>query len=107
MDPPAHLHLDQEKGLTVTWQDGTTDHYPVPHLRRFSPSAEARQTRASLESNPLAVLPASESSTGPLLAENIEHVGTYAVRITFSDGHRTGLYTWEWLRDIAPDKETG
>ena len=99
---PTHLELDRTKGLHVRWADGSTSFYPVTHLRRWSPSAEARELRTKLDSDPLAVLPASEVSSEALRAQSLERVGNYAVRIVFSDGHRTGLYSWDWLRTIDP-----
>jgi DUF971 family protein len=102
MDAPSHLHLDRGAGLTVTWADGETSRYSVGHLRRWSPSAEARQQRQALAENPLAVLPASAATPDSLEAVSIERVGNYAVRISFSDGHHTGLYSWQWLRTIDP-----
>ncbi|MEM8738926.1 MAG: DUF971 domain-containing protein [Planctomycetota bacterium] len=41
---------------------------------------------------------------GGFAAESAELVGHYAVRLVFSDGHRTGLYTWAYLREIDPDR---
>ncbi|MCH2135704.1 MAG: DUF971 domain-containing protein [Phycisphaerales bacterium] len=103
--PPIHLDLDRAKGLSVTWADGTNSFYPVAHLRRWSPSAEARLLREQLQANPLAVLPSSSTPPEGLRADDLELVGGYAVRITFSDGHRTGLYSWDWLRQIDPAKD--
>ncbi len=100
---PAQLDLDRARGLTITSNDGQASFYPIAHLRKWSPSAEARQTRDELAANPLAVLPAGGVHADDLTAESLEMVGNYAVRITFSDGHRTGLYSWEWLRRIDPD----
>ena len=100
--PPRHLELDRTHGLVVHWTDGRRSIYPVAHLRRHSPSAEARQLREELERNPLAVLPDSGGRDGPLTAIDAELVGTYAVRIRFSDGHDTGIYTWDYLRSIDP-----
>lgn len=57
--------------------------------------------REALESNPLAVMPSS-TGAGPLRAERLEPVGRYAIRLVFSDGHSTGLYTWTYLREIDP-----
>ncbi len=107
MTCPTHLHLDRHDGLTVEWSDGHKSVYPVAHLRRWSPSAEAKALRQALHENPLAVLPTSSATEGPLEATGIERVGTYAVRITFSDGHHTGLYSWDWLRSIDPDHIVG
>ena len=100
---PTSLDLDRTKGLHIVWSDGVTSFITVAHLRRYSPSAEARATRDELDTNPLAVLPASGPTPDTLTADAMEMVGNYAVRITFSDGHRTGLYSWDWLRRIADE----
>ena len=102
--PPRHLHLDRAQGLTIEWPEGRSVFYPVGWLRRMSPSADARELRKELEQNPLAVLP-SGGETGPLRAEGIEAVGNYAIRITFSDGHASGIYSWGYLRSIEPDPQ--
>lgn len=100
--PPTAIDLKRDRGLTVQWADGTTSYYTILHLRRMSPSADARETRAQLKSNPLAVLPASTASAGPLTAIDAELVGLYAIKIRFSDGHDTGIYSWTYLRSIDP-----
>lgn len=101
---PRHLDLKKDKGLTVHWQDGTVSFYPVIYLRRMSPSAEMRQLREQMARNPLTVLPSSAGSgpQQPLTATNAELIGNYAVRVVFSDGHDTGIYSWEYLREIDP-----
>lgn len=98
--PPKHLDLDRRRGLTVHWADGSRSFFPIAYLRRMSPSAEARELREQLTRNPLTVLPAG--SSGPVEAESAELVGHYALRIIFSDGHRTGIYSWDYLRQIDP-----
>lgn len=104
---PKHLELKKELGLTVHWEDGTRTFYPIAFLRRMSPSAEARQLREEMARNPLTVLPSTASSAGgqPLTATGAEMVGHYAIRILFSDGHDTGIYSWEYLRQIATELE--
>ena len=100
---PNHLDLKKDHGLTVQWQDGTTSFYPVAYLRRMSPSAEVRALREEMAKNPLTVLPATSADDNQsLTATGAELVGNYALRITFSDGHDTGLYSWEYLRQIDP-----
>lgn len=99
---PKNLDLDRAKGLTVEWEDGVTSFYPVALLRRLSPSAEQRELRKEIERNPLTVLPASASRGGDLTATDAELVGNYAIRITFSDGHSTGIFSWAYLREIDP-----
>lgn len=104
--PPAALDLKRDRGLTVEWADGGTSYYTVAYLRKMSPSAEARQLREDLASNPLAVLPPSAvNATGaPLTVVSAEMVGNYAIRLSFSDGHDTGLYSWVYLREIDPTR---
>ena len=100
--PPEHLHLERARGLTIEWAEGHTAFYPVQWLRRMSPSAEQRELRAEMERNPLTVLPSAPPSSEGLTAESIELVGNYAIRIHFSDGHSTGIYSWGYLRSIEP-----
>lgn len=100
---PRHLDLKKEKGLSVTWSDGTTSYYPIEYLRKMSPSADMREMRRDLKTNPLAVLPDKYAHhPGPLTALDAELIGNYALRIRFSDGHDTGIYSWEYLRGIDP-----
>lgn len=106
MESPTRLDLKKDRGLTVEWGDGTTSYYSIAYLRRMSPSAEARALRDEMARNPLTVLPAG-GRAGPLVAESAELVGHYAIRIRFSDGHDTGIYSWAYLREIDPGRGPG
>ncbi|MBY0113237.1 MAG: DUF971 domain-containing protein [Phycisphaerales bacterium] len=106
VDAPTALDLKKDKGLTVRWADGTTSYYSIPYLRRMSPSADMRQLREEMAKNPLTVLPQSSGTGGPLVATGAELVGNYAIKITFSDGHDTGIYSWVYLRGIDPEAPT-
>lgn len=103
---PRHLDIKRDRGLTVEWEDGSTSFYSVAYLRKWSPSAEARTLREQIAKNPLTVLPASAVSGGkPLTIVDAEFVGHYAIKIHFSDGHDTGLYSWEYLQEIDPARQ--
>jgi DUF971 family protein len=104
MEPaPRHIDLKKDRGLTVEWADGSTSYFSVPYLRKMSPSAEMRGLREEMAKNRLTVLPASMArAAGPLTAESAELVGNYALKIRFSDGHETGIYSWSYLRSIDP-----
>lgn len=107
MDPattPTRLDLKKDRGLGVEWADGTTSYYSIAYLRRMSPSADMRQLREEMERNPLAIV-STPGSRGPLVATDAELVGNYAIRITFSDGHASGIYSWTYLREIDPARE--
>ena len=100
-DPrPVHLDVERERGLRIRWNDGTEHFLAVMVLRRHSPSADARQLREEMARNPLTVLPAGRSD-GPLRIEAAEPVGYYALRLRFSDGHDTGIYSWRYLRSLC------
>ncbi len=99
---PRKIDLKKDRGLTVEWEDGSSAFYPVAYLRRMSPSAEMRELREEQERNPLTVLPSGPRRSGPLVVEDAELVGNYAIRLRFSDGHHTGIYSWEYLRSLKP-----
>ena len=98
--PPRRVHLDRARGLEIEWADGATSFFPVAYLRRMSPSADARHLREELARNPLTVLPSGGGE--PLSATSAELVGQYALKVGFSDGHTTGIYSWAYLREIDP-----
>ena len=100
--PPTHLDLKKDRGLTIEWADGQTSFYSIAYLRRMSPSADMKNLRDEMAKNPLTVLPSRAASPAPLTALSAELVGNYALKVRFSDGHDTGLYSWEYLRDIDP-----
>lgn len=103
-DQPVHLDLKKDRGLTVAWADGSTSYYSVAYLRRMSPSADMRQLRDEMSRNPLTVLPSRGSAgSAPLAVADAELVGNYAIRLRFTDGHDTGIYSWAYLREIDPE----
>jgi DUF971 family protein len=94
---PKHIDISKSEGVQVGWDDGTTSFYPCALLRKMSPSADSKETRDQLAQNPLAILP----NTGSVITiKDGELVGNYAIRFTFSDGHRSGIYTWEYLKGL-------
>jgi len=102
---PKHIDLRREEYLAIEWEDGTKSVLGIAYLRRMSPSADARTLRESMARNPLTVLPSGSSGSAgsTISAIDAELVGNYALRIRFSDGHDTGIYTWQYLREIADD----
>jgi len=101
-DRPKHIDVKKDTALTLTWADGSSSVYRVDYLRAKSPSAEQKELREKMASNPLTVLPDSFASDEPLSISDVELVGNYAIRIKFSDGHNTGIYSWTYLREIDP-----
>ena len=101
---PIDLDLKKDEGLTIRWSDGVSSYYPIAYLRRLSPSADMRELRKAMQHNPLTVLPGAPKG-GAITATGAELVGNYALKVAFSDGHASGIYTWEYLRAIDPEKQ--
>ena len=96
---PTELRLDKDKRvLTVSFDDGKSFALPAELLRVLSPSAEVQG-----HSEAQRVTVAGKKNVG---IARIEPVGNYAVRIVFDDGHDTGLFVWDYLRELGENKET-
>ncbi|MGH8455060.1 MAG: gamma-butyrobetaine hydroxylase-like domain-containing protein [Nevskiales bacterium] len=94
---PTELKLHRaSRVLDVAFADGRHYALPCEYLRVFSPSAEV-QGHGTGET----VLVPGKQYVDIL---RIEPVGHYAVRLTFNDGHNTGLYTWPVLRDLGENQ---
>lgn len=100
---PAKLSLTPEKKLLIEWSDGSKRVYGVKELRDACPCATCREKRnappQTASSMLLPVLSAAEAQ--PLVLQGMTPVGSYAYAIAFSDGHDTGIFTFELLREIG------
>lgn len=94
---PSNIQLIGRE-VAIAWSDGTETFFPVDKLRAASPSAEQRGER-----DILGQLHGGSARTDYAGVEitGWERVGNYALRFDFSDGHRTGLYSFEYLLDLA------
>jgi DUF971 family protein len=95
---PTEIKLHQKsRALEITYADGKTFTLPCEFLRVHSPSAEVRGHGPGQE-----VLQAGKREVN---ISRIEPVGTYAVQLYFSDGHDTGIYSWELLYEFGLHQE--
>lgn len=91
---PTAITLHQKsRVLEVAFADGRQFRLPCEFLRVFSPSAEVRGHGPGQE-----VLQVGKKEVE---ITRIEPVGSYAVQLTFSDGHDTGIYSWDLLYDYG------
>jgi DUF971 family protein len=96
---PTELKLDAEKRvLSVSFDDRRSFALPAELLRVMSPSAEVQGHSPEQR----VTVPGKKA----VRILKLEPVGNYAVRITFDDGHDTGLFIWEYLRDLGENQET-
>jgi DUF971 family protein len=95
---PLEIILHQQsKLLEIIFDDGLRARLPCEFLRVHSPSAEVRGHGPGQE-----VLQAGKRDVN---ITAVEPVGSYAVKLVFTDGHDTGLYSWEYLHLLGRDQE--
>jgi DUF971 family protein len=103
---PTKLALIPGGQLRIEWSDGKIRDYSVRELRDKCPCATCREQR-SAPPPPATKLPIlSAAETRPLSIAGMTPVGRYAYSIDFSDGHDTGIYTLESLRDFGREVAT-
>ena len=101
---PEHIAISKSKGIKIDWKDGHHSDYSLDYLRDKCPcatctGAHGTPPRQSQAANPFQLFkPALK-----MLAA--EPVGSYAIRINWSDGHSSGIYSFEHFRRICPCQE--
>ena len=103
------IHISSGAGMDITWADGHLSHYEFPYLRDECPCATCNDQRLKKErltesspsfgANPLPIFKPKAK------AQAANQVGAYAIQFHFTDGHNTGIYTYEHLRTICPCAE--
>jgi len=95
---PTEIKLHQKSRLLeLSFSDGKTFKLPCEFLRVYSPSAEVRGHGPGQE-----VL---QTGKKDVEITHIEPAGSYAIQLTFSDGHDTGIYSWELLHEYGLHQE--
>ncbi|MEO8298001.1 MAG: DUF971 domain-containing protein [Burkholderiales bacterium] len=96
---PTGLTLHQRsRVLEVSFEDGRVFRLPFELLRVYSPSAEVRGHGPGQE-----VL---QTGKRQVTITALEPIGHYGVRPTFSDGHESGIYTWDYLAQLGADQSS-
>src|SRR5262245_31923117 len=91
---PTEIKLHQaSRVLEIAFADGSSFRLPYEFLRVYSPSAEVRGHGPGQE-----VL---QTGKRDVAIKDVEAVGHYAIRPTFSDGHDTGIYSWDYLYELG------
>ncbi len=96
---PTEITLHKKsRMLELKFEDGSQYQLPAEYLRIYSPSAEVRGHGPGQET----------LQTGKRNVEitELDAVGNYAVQPTFSDGHNTGIYSWDLLYDLGVNQES-
>ncbi len=95
---PTEIKLHQKsRVLEIAFSDGRSFSLPFEFLRVFSPSAEVRGHGPGQE-----VLQTGKRTVDIV---SLEPVGSYAIQPSFSDGHATGIYAWDYLYSLGTDQD--
>jgi DUF971 family protein len=103
------VRISTGAGVDIVWADQHSSHYDFAYLREQCPCALCDDERRKKET----VAAHSHGGAGTLLplfkprptARAAKAVGNYALQIDFSDGHATGIYSYDYLRTICPCEE--
>ena len=94
---PTAIRLDVAANvMRVTWADGHESAYAGSYLRHFCPCAACRGH------SPGEKEPPTWQQVEGVRVTNVEAVGSYALRLTLSDGHDSGIYSFALLRESCP-----
>ena len=97
MIPKNIVVHQQSKVLELSYEDGNSYRLPFELLRVLSPSAEVQGHGPGQET--------LQTGKREVLIANLEPVGHYAVKPSFSDGHDSGLYSWDYLRFLCDNQD--
>lgn len=96
---PTEIKLHQKSRLLeITFSDGHAFRLPYEFLRVYSPSAEVRGHGPGQE-----ILQVGKRA---IEIRTLDPVGSYAVQPVFSDGHATGIFSWDYLYELGQNQET-
>jgi DUF971 family protein len=99
---PAGIEVNiPDRAMSIEWGDGHRSVYPFDLLRKECPCAVCREASHVDTNDPFKVV-TSTVRPGEVTVTSAEQVGRYAVRFEWSDGHNTGIYSYEYLRTICP-----
>ncbi len=99
---PTDLAITSENSVQIRWSDGRVDNIPFRILRAACPCATCQTAHEAPVAKPKSLLPVlTPAQARPLTVVRMHPVGQYAYHVEFSDGHSTGIYTFELLRELG------
>lgn len=98
---PTKIRKVSSSELTIEWDDRHHGRHTMAALRRYCPCASCKTEAEGREER--VILPILQPGQNDLVS--IEPVGNYAIQLAWADGHRTGIYTFDYLRQICECEE--
>ena len=105
---PEHISISKSKGVQINWKDGHASTFSLAYLRDHCPCASCTGAHGTEPQKTNYATPSNtpfKMYTPTLKMLNVEPVGHYAIRFEWSDGHNTGIYSYDHLRKICPCRE--
>lgn len=93
---PLAIRIIEKKDLLILWDDGTSSKINLNFLRRYCPCANCSEQRENQSKNYIPLFFADQ-----IKVKNINEVGSYAIGITWKDGHNSGIYEYPYLKFLA------
>ena len=98
---PEHIAISKSKGIKIDWKDGHRSEYGLTYLRDKCPCAQCTGAHGTPPRQPQADSGPFQMFQPMLKMLAVEPVGNYAIRINWSDGHSSGIYSYEHFRAIC------
>ena len=95
---PVQVKVVDKKKLFIKWDDETESEIGLEKLRKFCPCATCLTEREKQSKTYIPILTENQ-----VKIVNINQVGSYAIGITWKDGHNTGIYEFQFLKNLAND----
>ncbi len=99
---PVKIKIENKKDLYIKWDDDSESRINLKYLRDECPCANCKGETVLLKTYKPAKL--TVERPGMYEIKNIEQVGGYAIQVTWKDGHNTGFYTYEYLKQLDKDQ---
>jgi DUF971 family protein len=111
---PEHIAISKSKGIRIDWKDGHHSEFPLGYLRDECPCASCSGAHGTVPQRTSYAKDEADRAESAKAAPNpfqmykpvlrmlsVEQVGAYAIRVDWSDGHNTGIYSFDYLRNIC------
>lgn len=102
---PVELSRPDETTLRIRWSDGEVRDYRARELRDACPCATCREKKKAPAPPPTQLTVLAPEELTPVRVEAMRPAGTYAYNVRFSDGHNTGLFTFDLLKRLGAEAE--
>ena len=103
---PTDIKKSAPQVLQLEWDNGEMTYYPFELLRQNCPCANCNEARLATENNtdPFRILEPNEILPDQMDIIEAEVVGRYAISFSWNDGHKEGIYTFDFLRELAENE---